>query len=138
MDGVVVTEHLEDAQSGSERKPEDGENTEGSGDLLTVLGLDETGVVGRFGENLREAGGQAMLPLIGQEQLIGRAVRSPMLSPVRTAESGDVLFQRRDSAGEPWAVLASPPVSMPASAMPACVCPTDRRTAPRRPRVAVI
>lgn len=42
--------------------------------------------------------------------------------------------------GRHWIVpvLASPPVSMPASAMPACVFPTDRRTALRRPPVAVI
>lgn len=100
----MVVEDLEDAQGGAQGEAEDGQDAEGAGDLLVVLGLDEPGVVGCLGEDFGEAVGEAVLGLVGEEEFVGWAVGGQVLAPVGAAEGGDLGFQRGDAGAEFGAV----------------------------------
>jgi len=59
---------LLDGEGGVQRQTEDGQDAECAADLLVFLVLDEAGVVGCLGEDLGEAGRQAVLVLVGEQQ----------------------------------------------------------------------
>jgi hypothetical protein len=54
----VVVQDLEYAQRRAEGQAQDGEDAQGTADLLAFLGLDEAAAVGGLGEDLGEAGGE--------------------------------------------------------------------------------
>jgi hypothetical protein len=93
----VTCEDLLGGEGGAEGEAED---AEGAADLLAFLVLDEACVVGGLGENLVEAGPEAVLGLEGEQDVVGWAVVGEVLAPIGAAEVDDVLLQRGDAAGK--------------------------------------